>query len=209
MQEKFDLSIKHPDFVANEELRELSRTLYEGKREEISGLIRAGTYESDEFFKKRRDQFVYENLLKPIISARIGLLTRSTPEVSVPNSVEGYLNDMDGEGTSFNQWIKEAATNADIDGISWALVDFPDVSSFVDEEGRPLINSKEDESVYNIRPLVKKVPTGSVIRWKQNEFDKELDWVVLSYLSLVDKGIGGSYEEEEKWVVWSRQSIQI
>lgn len=209
MQKAFDLDILHPDYERNRTLRDLSRMLFEGRNEEVKSLLIKGIYEDQKYYRERQRALVYENLLRPIIAARIGLLTRSKAEIQVPESIEPYLSDINGEGISIDTWIKDIVTDADVDGIVWAVVDMPDTTMLVDDDGKPLIRTRQDEINANIRPFVKTIPANNVLRWKVSQKDNRLEWAVIRSCVTKEDEVGFTPEVEDRWIVWTRETIYL
>lgn len=210
-QETFDLDIESKHYKRNMEFRAESRVLYEGRPQQIldSGFLLKGTYEEIRFFEERKKRLVYENLERPIISARIGLLTRKSITLTTPAAIAPYMEDVDGQGTAYDAWLQQTATDADIDGIAWALVDVPNTFNLKDPDGRPLIISKQDEIDANIRPYLKRISADDVIRWKLNSVDYKFDWVVFRMNIQEEEVIGHPAMFGQRWIVWSRDMIQV
>jgi hypothetical protein len=209
MSDEFDLTIKHSDYEKNEALRTLSRVLYEGRIGQVRELLVRNEYEQHHFFQSRQQTVVYENLLKPIIAARVGLLTRKTIDFNVPEVIEQYLSNIDGQGSNINAFTRDIITDADVDGISWAIVDVPNSNSLKDENGNPLIRTRQDELEANIRPFVKKIPAANVIRWRENPVDHKLDFAVIRSDQITGDEIGSKTEIIERYVVWTRKAVQV
>lgn len=209
MDKNFDLEIYHPDYLRNKSLRDKSHVLFEGRQEDIENLLIKGTYEDQRYFQERQKTLVYENLLRPIIAARVGLLTRRKIEISVPENIAQYLYDFDGEGVNVQTWVKDVITDADVDGIVWAVVDMPDTTMLVDDEGEPLIRTRSDEMAANIRPFVRSIPADNVIRWKVNPSDFRLDWAVIKSCVVKEDNLGSRPIVQDRWVVWSREDIKV
>jgi hypothetical protein len=164
---------KHPLYSATKKVRCESRILYDGFIEQVRQFLNRVSYEKEQFYNMRGNSLVYENLLQPIIHARLGLMTRRDVELTLPSEIEDFKKDVDGFGTKWQTFVKNVILNAEVDGISWVKVDYPSVDLKT--------VSKKDMIDKKIRPFMSLVNAEDVINWKINKRDFEIEYVVVEH----------------------------
>jgi hypothetical protein len=112
---------------------------------------------------------VYYNVIKPTQDALVGQLFLREPKVKVPKSMEMMLEDINGEGLSFEQLVRKAANHILPYGRGGLLADFP----VTDGE----VTKADVES--GIRPTIRFIPPWAIINWQITKIKTEHKLVML------------------------------
>lgn len=196
-----DLDYRHPDWTITEPARIKSRALYEGTetvRAASTDYLLQGKNEEAEDYALRLSRAVLDPYVEKIITARMAVLFDKMPT----RTENQYLEDVDGRGTSADEFFTSVARNAQIDGIAWVLVDFTRAPA--DE-----IRTRLDEIRTGQRPFFHELNASQVIDWSTGA-DGTLDWVVFKVAGPDTRpGPGEEYASVDQWHVWTRATWTI
>lgn len=196
-----DLDYKHPDWMVTEPARVKSRALYEGTetvRAASTDYLLQGKNEEDEDYALRLSRAVLDPYVEKIITARMAVLFDKMPM----RTPEPFLDNVDGRGTSADEFFTSVARNAQIDGIAWVLADFTRAPA----EG---VRTRLDEIRAGQRPFFHELSASQVIDWSTGT-DGTLDWVVFKVAGPDTRtGPGAEYSAVDQWHVWTRTTWTI
>jgi len=201
-----DLSNKHPEWTETATARTKGRDLYSGTavvRAKRTTYLIQETNESDADYENRLRRAVLDPYCEKIIAARQGMLFRKEATRILPAGLAKYENNVDLKGTPGGVFFRDAASEAQVDGAHWVLVDMPRAP-----EGG--YGSQAEAETYGARPYFDHVPAGAVVDWSVGE-DRELSWAVIAYqhTNEGERGWGYEIESESRWKVWTREAWYI
>lgn len=94
-------------------------------------------------YDRYKARAVFANFTGRTLSALVGLLMRKSPEVVTEDAMGKFMGDVDLQGTSFNEYVREVFEEMNGPGHGGTLIDWSN------EEGRPYFAHYRSEDVTN------------------------------------------------------------
>jgi len=214
-----DLTFEHADFVATTAARDKARDLYDGndavkaKDKAVSATssttvitgsrkyLYQGNNEVDADYQRRLKRAALDPYVEKIITARQALMFGKAHKRVLPPKLESFFDNCDREHTPASVFFREAAQDAQIDGIHWVLIDMP----ILPENG---LDSAKAEADAGHRPFFQHVPGANVIDWDVDS-DGQLSWAKIYQAvdvvrSVEKEGWLSEPSTVDQWKVWTR-----
>ncbi len=202
----FDLNQTHELYCELEPVRRRARDLTGGsipvKAAREKYLFRTQN-ESDAQYELRLKRAVYDNWPRVVLEMRQALLWNRMPTRNLPSPIAEFEKDVDGRGTHADAFFQSVSESADIDGISWVLVDAPRGSGVPEAEGRVL--TRFEEAALGLRPRFVHLLAADVLDWDWGS-DGQLNYVVIRQDTVVRPGPGLRPDRILRRLVWTRES---
>ena len=116
--------------------------------------------ESDTWYKQRVRQAEYNNAVNETIDTAVGKLFRKSIKFdeNTPQELIDWANDVDGSGTTLNEYAKQEMKHAIRDGLTYAFIDVPYVDGI-----ETMTNAQKQALGINLTPRVSHVRFVDVI----------------------------------------------
>ena len=116
--------------------------------------------ESDTWYKQRVRQAEYNNAVNETIDTAVGKLFRKPIKFdeNTPQELIDWANDVDGSGTTLNEYAKQEMKHAIRDGLTYAFIDVPYVDGI-----ETMTNAQKQALGINLTPRVSPVRFVDVI----------------------------------------------
>lgn len=138
--------------------------------------------EPETAYKSRLTRSVLTPLYEDTLRKMVGKIMKQPVilEEDVPAAISRYEDDIDAGGTDINEWTKRIAFWALNHGVTYILVDSPNVQQVQDREQRPV--SRADVNAGKLRPYAVHIKAPQVIGWKTETIDGQ---IVLSQVRIM------------------------
>lgn len=207
-----DYTRKNAAWTLTKPSRDMSRDFYEGDEAVKLGetgekyLLQNPT-ETDDQYELRLARSAIEPFVPKIIDARQSLLFRQKIVRELPPKIGAHIDNVDLKGSTADTFFEDVARDAQIDGISWVLVDMP--TARTDAEGNPLpVETARDVLDQGLRPFFSKVSARAVIDWKVGD-NKRLEWAVVEGIEVITHKPGEEPETITTFTVWYPDRFEV
>jgi len=120
------------------------------------------TNENSDDYKARKRRSVYYNKCAQVISTFQGHLWRKAPIREMPESLEQYIQDVDKQGTTANDFFRNITEMAQVLGLYFVYVDFP---QNLYGGNQPIAIDKQ----IGLRPKMIPVDPRNILDWSYDE----------------------------------------
>ena len=148
-----NLNKEHPDFAANKEDYSRCRAFVVGGRtiEGREKFLRRHVYESKAQYEIRLWLTKYRNHAEPIVNVFHSAVWEKPPtRDNMDTLLKGYIEDVDRQGTSADEFFENVSLNSATDGISFVMIDD---TAITNNAGAP--KNRKEANKHDIRPFFK------------------------------------------------------
>jgi hypothetical protein len=158
----------HPTYGADKVARAFWRSSFRAGRLYLHGLDATGQpilvkheRETPEGYARRQRITKPRKYVGPILRRYNDFVWRLAPvRDSIESMPEGFMDDVDGEGTSLDVFMRETLLNAQVERESYILLDAEGV------EDEPEVVTKAQADAEGRRPILRRVDADSVVWWQ-------------------------------------------
>jgi hypothetical protein len=135
-------------------------------REAGKALLPQEPREPEEAYKNRLARSVLTPLYEDTLKKLVGKIMKQPVilEDNVPGAIRRFEDDIDAGGTDIHEWTRRIAFSALNHGITFILVDSPNVQSVEEQEGRRV--NRNDVNNGLLRPYAVHVKAPQILGWK-------------------------------------------
>lgn len=195
------LVYEHPDYCANVEKWKKYQRLYNSR--DVYQYVYQHTREDAEMFSKRVKRGYYLNYVSAIVDLYVAYLYHSplTRQPSHPEIFEELYKNADRRGTTYQTFIQEATTQAQIGGFCGVLVDMP-----VLPEGG--FQTQADQEAAQHRPHLVIVKNSQILDWELDR-DGHFEWVKIEVTRPQERSWDAPFDETTRhFQIWSKTDWQ-
>lgn len=147
----------------------------------------------DEEYKAYKERAEFFNATGRTLEGLHGLMFRKNPVVNIPEGLETYLDNVDGEGSSLNQFLNDTTYDVEKTGFGGVFIDTPESSdvSMIEAEERgiyPYLTFYRAEQIINVH-------------YKTSNRRKVLDLVVLEETEEIQTTDKYTYDTHKRYRV--------
>jgi len=173
--EDLKLDRMHPAYAAQAREWDRARDCYDGgsRIEGRAEYLPKHERETESNYRSRLQRAVYTNFCLPIVENFTGQIWRNAPARTLPEALEPLEDDVDRQGAPANAFFKSVTQNAQVEGLRYVLVDYPDTRG---------VASRGEERARRIRPYFVDLDPRRVLDWSFVTGDDgalRLAWVVV------------------------------
>lgn len=161
--------------------------------------------EPEEAYKARLKRSVLTPLYEDTLNKMIGKIMKQPVivEEDVPAAISRYEDDIDAGGTDLNEWTKRIGFWALNHGVTYILVDSPNVQEVQKREGREV--NRADVNKGKLRPYAVHVKAPQLLGWKTEVIDGQIMLTQARIQIITEEDAPGdefTQEEAERIHVW-------
>ncbi len=212
MTQYLQLDRKHPLYLSQLAEWNRARDCYEGgsRIEGRSDYLPKHERETAGNYRVRLSRAAYSNFCLPMIESFTGQIWRRGPVRELPVGLKGLAGDVDRRGTPADAFFKNVTQNAQVEGIRFVLVDYPDTSE---------VRSRADENAFGVRPYFIDLDPRRVLDWAfvpGPDGRERLAWVVIEEDVEVraEPFVGHAKEKRYRlwrpdgWELWKHDAVE-
>jgi hypothetical protein len=197
---KFEQKHYHPSYKALKEKLQNFEAIYKGG-EPAKVLLRKFSKEPNDAYQDRQAVTAFPKLCARVLSVYATHLFSEKPERSIPDGLQAYVGDIDGDGTNIDALLAEQYTDI---ALPFGLVYFLVTKQTASDEIETLAQEKEA----GLRPLVVPFSPLDLLKW---DFDERGQ---LKHIVLQDgRTQSGDFNEEHTSYdllrIWKKDSWAI
>jgi hypothetical protein len=130
--------------------------------------------EPEAAYNNRLKRSVLTPLYEDTVNKLVGKIMKQPVVLGedVPEAITRYEDDIDAGGTDLNEWTKRIAFWALNHGVTFILVDAPNIQQIEEREGRPV--DRSDVNNGKLRPYAVHVKATQLIGWKTEVRDGQI-----------------------------------
>ncbi|MBI4774223.1 MAG: DUF4055 domain-containing protein [Deltaproteobacteria bacterium] len=175
MPESIKLDRKHPTYLAQFAEWQKARDCYEGADciEGRADYLPKHERETQANYINRLKRAAYTNFCLPIIENFTGQIWRNSPVRELPERMSSLVEDVDRQGAPADAFFKSVTQDAQVEGIRFVLVDYPDTRN---------VRDRQQEQLLRIRPYFVEIDSRRVLDWafaQRPDGSRQLAWVVI------------------------------
>jgi hypothetical protein len=205
---ELNLDLKHSNYAAVDAERQKAIDLYSGEatvKAKSTEYLFQNTGEATDTYDRRLKRAAFDNWCSPPVMARQALLWNKSPaRDKFGPKLEALILDVDGRGTPADVFFRRITERAQVEGMTWVLVDSGRAPEGVD----PATLSAADAARLRLRPTMANIPGPAVYDWDTGD-DGELEWAVIAQTFEAKAGPGVAAVVTEQRVVWTRESWTV
>ena len=172
---------------------------YEGSGGFLDGMfLKRHKRETDDNYTVRRQLSFYLNYTKVVVNSHVNAVFQNEPERNYKTDplFITFINDADGQGTSFNRWMKRTALQAKLNGCMLIVVD-----NFIDQPAT-LQGAIENR----ILPYVYAISPKRIVDWEQDNVGRLIS---ISYTETRKDDKGKDETVKRKWTATNCQLLSL
>ena len=219
------LELTHPDYENQVDKYELWQDLYDGgdaiekksqsalvsvdatNTKRVNNYLPQHAYESDAQYEIRKLRATYRNFAKPVTGVFLSAIWRKPPKRELPDSLNKFVENVDLQGSSADEFFKEHDKNAGVKGVRFVLVDSTKVPEDVE------VKTEADTKAIGIRPYFIYVDALNLIDWgfERNEATGSIELAYIVIRESVDEA-PGPFEQHRRltrYKVWTRSTWEV
>lgn len=188
----------HPEYDANVQKWEKYVDCYEAN--DIYRFIHKHGREADDFYKQRVKRGYYRNYVASVVDLFVAYLYHApiTRDVPATGAIAKFYRDCDRRSTSYEHFIKKAATLAQVVGHVGVFIDMPQTEK--------IFRNKKEEEEADHRPYLAIIKAQQITDWHLDQHGN-FEWVKIQ---VDDPGVRSWTKEVDTdvkhFVIWTRDS---
>jgi len=198
MPEQIKLDQKHPTYLAQFAEWQKARDCYEGadRIEGRSDYLPKHERETQANYINRLKRAAYTNFCLPIVENFTGQIWRNPPVRELPERMSSLVEDVDRQGAPADSFFKSVTQDAQVEGIRFVLVDYPDTRN---------VRDRRQEQLQKVRPYFVELDPRRVLDWsfvQAMDGGRRLAWVVIEEEIELEGGPFAERKNETRYRVW-------
>jgi hypothetical protein len=199
------LDQRHPSY--NRERLRRQRALYQGGdawQELVAWWLPRHPEEAPESYEHRKARALYENHAGPIVDIMASAVFTEAPQVDVASAgkwLEGFLANVDGQGTPVAPWFRERLVDLLVDQRTFVWTNLPARS------GEPLDSLAAEEQAGALDPFFVSLHPSSVIDWGTDEKGR-LSWLMSKDVVHERPTVEAGYTTLHRWTYIDATTIR-
>ena len=194
------LDTQHPDYTAMLKKYEMWEDFYQGgdSVESKKQYMPRHPYETEKQYEIRQERATYRNHAAPIVTVFSSSVWDTEPIRELPADLEGYLEDVDRNGTSANQFFGSTTDKAASRGVHFVVVD----------KQKSEAQTKAEEKQEGTRPYFIDVPATNFLDWGFDD-EGELEYIVIYQSVEISSTAFEGHEYEDQYKLWTRDAWEV
>ena len=202
---EFEATKYHPSYAALYEKLSRYQAIY-GGGDAAKALLQQFFKELDDQYKDRQKVTAFPKLCSRVFAVYAGHLFSEKPERDLPDTLKGYVKDIDGDGTDIDALLSEQYTSI---ALPCGLVYFLVTKQSADDD----VETLHQEKASGLRPLVVPFSPLDLLKWDIDD-KGNLKYIVLQDARTESAGFDqehNSYDllriwTPDEWAIYKRES---
>ena len=205
MSESIKLNRKNPIYLAQFSDWQRARDCYEGadRIEGRADYLPKHERETQANYTNRLKRAAYTNFCLPIIENFTGQIWRNPPVREFPERMQSLFDDVDRQGTTADSFFKSVTQDAQVEGIRFVLVDYPDTRN---------VRDRRQEQIQKIRPYFVELDPRRILDWafvRAVDGSQRLAWAVIEEEVELEGAPFTERKAETRYRVWYPDRWQV